>query len=123
MRAHYYWRPLLLTSVVSAFFVASSIDPAYAQGRGRVLRQGVFTATQVPRGYQEPAYARGYSDGYRDGRADGRRRDRYDPADSRRYRDGDRGYADSYGSRDAYKDNYRAGFRQGYEAGYRENTR
>src|SRR5687767_6206944 len=120
MHAHD-WKPLLFMSVVSAFLLATSIDLAEAQGRGRghALRQGVLTAKQAPRGYQEPAYARGYSDGYQDGLADGRRRDRYDPADNRGYREGDQGYAESYGSRDAYKANYRAGFRQGYEVGYR----
>ena len=120
-----HWKPLLLTSVVAALLLAASIDPIHAQGRGRgrPVRQGVFTTRQAPRGYQEPAYARGHSDGYQDGLADGRRRDRYDPADSRGYRDGDQGYVESYGSRDAYKDNYRAGFRQGYEMGYRAGTR
>ena len=124
MRAGH-WKPLLLASVVSAFLFAPFIDPALAQGRGRGrgARQGVFASRQVPRGFEEPAFARGHSDGYQDGLADGRRRDRYDPAGSRRYRDGDQGYVASYGSRDAYRDNYRAGFRQGYEAGYREGTR
>ena len=77
----------------------------------------------MPRSQQEPAFARGYDDGYQDGRADGRTGLRYDPADSRQYRDGDGGYVTAYGSRDAYRNNYRAGFRQGYEAGYREATR
>ena len=120
------WRSLLLTGVVSVLFLASSVDIASAQGRGRgrPVRQGVFAARQTPpRSYQEPAFARGYADGYQDGLADGRQRNRYDPADSREYRDGNRGYVVSYGSRDAYRNNYRAGFRQGYEAGYREGTR
>lgn len=75
-------------------------------------------------GYQEPAYARGYADGYRRGFDDGRNHERYDPAGSREYRDGDTGYDVSYGgSRDAYRNNYRAGFRQGYEDGYRAGSR
>jgi hypothetical protein len=78
---------------------------------------------RVPRGYEEPAYARGYGDGFGRGRADGRDRDRYDPVASREYRDADNGYVGSYGSRDAYRNNYRAGFRQGYEDGYRDGTR
>ena len=121
-----HWKSLLLSGVVSVLFLASSVDTANAQGRGRgrPVRQGVFAMKQTPpRGYQEPAFARGYSDGHQDGLADGRQRNHYDPADSREYRDGTQGYAASYGSRDAYRDNYRAGFRQGYEAGYRAGTR
>jgi hypothetical protein len=76
-----------------------------------------------PRGYQEPAYARGYSDGFTRGQSDGRDRDRYDPVGSRDYRNGDNGYFGRYGSRDAYRNNYRAGFRQGYEEGYRYGAR
>jgi hypothetical protein len=71
-------------------------------------------------GYQEPAFARGYSDGYEDGLNDGRDRNSYDPVGEKDYRSGDKGYYGSYGSKDAYKNNYRAGFRQGYEDGYRD---
>jgi hypothetical protein len=78
---------------------------------------------RVLRGYQDPAFARGYSDGWEQGAKDLRGRDRYDPARHGDYRDGDEGYNRSYGSKDAYKNNYRAGFRQGYEEGYRNRTR
>jgi hypothetical protein len=71
------------------------------------------------RGYQEPAFARGYSDGWEKGLDDGRDRDRYDPVRHGDYKDADNGYERNYGSKDAYKNNYRAGFRQGYEDGYR----
>jgi hypothetical protein len=72
------------------------------------------------RGYQEPAFARGYSDGWEKGLDDRRDRDRYDPVRHGDYKDADNGYERSYGSKDAYKNNYRAGFRQGYEDGYRD---
>jgi len=75
------------------------------------------------RGYQEPAFARGYSDGWEKGLDDGRDRDRYDPTRQGDYRDADNGYSRSYGSKDAYKNNYRSGFRQGYENGYRDANR
>ena len=75
---------------------------------------------RTPGGYQEPAFARGFSDGYEDGVNDGRDRNRYDPVAERDYRSADNGYYGSYGSKDAYKNNYRAGFRQGYDDGYRE---
>lgn len=86
-------------------------DGIYDRGPGRT------------RGYQEPAYARGYSDGFQQGADDGRDRDRYDPVRHGDYKDGDNGYERSYGSKDAYKNNYRSGYRQGYEEGYRNGTR
>lgn len=92
--------------------------PVFAQGRGDNRRD-----PRVLRGYQDPAFARGYSDGWEHGDDDRRDRDRYDPVRHGDYRDGDDGYNRSYGSRDAYKNNYRAGFRQGYEQGYRNGTR
>jgi hypothetical protein len=92
--------------------------PVFAQGPGNNRRD-----PRVLRGYQDPAFARGYSDGWEHGADDGRDRDRYDPVRHGDYREGDEGYSRSYGSRDAYKNNYRAGFRQGYEQGYRNGTR
>jgi len=77
---------------------------------------------RAPGGYQEPAFARGYSDGYQDGANDGKDRNRYDPVGEKDYRSADKGYSGNYGSKDAYKNNYRAGFRQGYEEGYREGN-
>ena len=78
---------------------------------------------RTPRGYQEPAFARGYSDGYEKGRDDGDDGDRYDPVRHGDYRGADNGYRGEYGSKDAYRNTYRAGFRQGYEDGYRDFSR
>jgi hypothetical protein len=75
------------------------------------------------RGYQDPAFARGYSDGWEKGLDDGRDRDRYEPVRHKDYRQADDGYSRAYGSKDVYKNNYRAGFRQGYEDGYRGGVR
>lgn len=107
---------------------ATGYRVAFDQLRGRSYRQyrgalGGIRGRQLPRGYQEPAFARGYADGYEEGLRDGRDRDRYDPVGSRDYRNGDQGYYNGYGSRDAYKNNYRAGFRQGYDDGYRDRRR
>ena len=90
-------------------------------GQGR--RNARVIAPRGARGYQEPAFARGYSDGFEKGLEDGRDRDRYDPVRHSDYREADQGYSGSYGSKDAYKNNYRAGFRQGYEDGYRDGPR
>jgi hypothetical protein len=103
---------------------ADGYRAGYQRFRGRAARQlGDGIGRRAPGGYQEAAAARGYSDGFEDGLNDGRRGNRYDPVDSRDYRDGDNGYSGSYGSRDAYRNNYRAGFRQGYEEGYRDGAR
>lgn len=74
-------------------------------------------------GYEDPAFARGYSDGVERGLDDGRDRDRYDPVRHRDYRDADDGYYREYGPKQAWENNYRAGFRQGYEEGYRDGNR
>lgn len=106
----------LFAGAVSTVLLNPVVEAAAATQHRASVAQG-------PRRHQEIAYARGYDEGYRKGIADGRRGNRYDPAESREYRDGDSGYTDSYGSRDAYRTNYRAGFRQGYEDGYRAGTR
>jgi len=78
---------------------------------------------RVLRGYQDPAFSRGYADGWDHGSDDRHDRDRYDPSRHGDYKSGDDGYSKSYGSKDAYKNNYRSGFRQGYDAGYRNGER
>ena len=103
---------------------ADGYRAGYERFRRRATREfGEGLGRRAPGGYQEAATARGYSDGFEDGLNDGRRGNRYDPVDSRDYRDGDNGYSGAYGSRDAYRNNYRAGFRQGYEDGYRDGSR
>ncbi len=104
----------LFLAVISALLFAAT--PANAQLRPR--HDNGLHLGQLKRG-TEPAFARGYAEGYSQGVNDSKRHERYDPVGIRDYRDGDRGYDTSYGSRDAYKNNYRAGFRQGYEDGYR----
>jgi hypothetical protein len=120
---------LLAIGVACGALVAPAAADAAQGGRGRGVgatathREHRAVEAVVAGAYQESAFASGYEAGYDKGLADGRRGERYDPVRHGEYRDGDRGYAESHGSRDAYKDNYRAGFRQGYEAGYREGTR
>jgi hypothetical protein len=65
------------------------------------------------------AYENGYRDGAEEGQKDFDRHRAFEPTRRDRYRDGDRGYEDRYGARDAYKADYRAGFRAGYEEAYR----
>jgi len=129
------WKRVLTAAAVTAALTAGAVQvPLSAQGRGRGAqkKENKAEATDrdtprwstpgrvIPQKYEEPAFARGFEAGRERGQADAARGDRYDPVASREYRDGDPGYAASYGSRDAYKSNYRAGFRQGYEEGYRK---
>jgi hypothetical protein len=127
------WKRLLVTTVAAVALAASASSAALeAQGRRRPAPNKVEKSDgdapratapgrANPQRYEEPAFARGYAAGRELGLAASRNGERYDPVASREYRDGDRGYAASYGSRDAYRSNYRAGFRQGYEEGYRKN--
>ena len=120
------WNKTFIAAVVGlALMAATFATPLEAQGRGRGRGNAGPSPWSVPgrvlpEKYEEPAFARGYAAGKERGLADAKKGDRYDPVASREYRDGDLGYAASYGSRDAYKSNYRAGFRQGYEEGYRK---
>ena len=119
-------RRLVAAMAGVALTVCTFHAPLDAQGRGRgkgdALRSNV-PGRAIPQKFEEPAFARGFEAGRERGRADAAKGERYDPVASREYRDGDPGYAASYGSRDAYKSNYRAGFRQGYEEGYRKLNR
>jgi hypothetical protein len=115
----------IVTAVVGAALILSAAAPLAAQSRGRGRSDADSPRWTLPgrvisQKYEEPAFARGYAAGKERGETDAKKGDRYDPVASRDYRDGDLGYASSYGSRDAYKSNYRAGFRQGYEEGYRK---
>jgi hypothetical protein len=87
------------------------------------VRRGGWNDRRTERGGRpgrnEPAFARGYADGYEQGDDDGRDRDRYDAVGHKDYREGDEGYFQEYGPKEAYRNNYRSGFREGYEAGYR----
>ncbi len=120
------WNKTFITAVVGvALTTATFTAPLGAQARGRGRGNTESSPRSgpgrvMPQKYEEPAFARGYAAGKERGLADAKKGDRYDPVASREYRDGDLGYAASYGSRDAYKSNYRAGFRQGYEEGYRK---
>jgi hypothetical protein len=113
-----------ISVVVVALALCASAVTVDAQGRGRALGRQSGPPPQGPtsRGYQEPAYARGYSDGYRHAQDDRDNRRAYDPVRLSDYREADQGFYRSYGSKDAYKNNYRAGFRAGYDAGYRDGS-
>ena len=72
-------------------------------------------------GSYSPASEKGFSEGYEKGLDDGDDGDRFAPEQHKWYREGDRGYKGSYGSRDRYKIEYREAFRQGYDQGYRDS--
>jgi hypothetical protein len=98
-------------------------DRIYDQDRYNQGRRDDRRDPRVLRGYQDPAFSRGYADGWDHGADDRHDRDRYDPVRHGDYKSADDGYSRTYGSKDAYKNNYRSGFRQGYDAGYRNGER
>jgi hypothetical protein len=128
------WTKLLaITVAVAAVSFPLASDAGQGRGRSRgpnadaaVNRQQDHPARgrgNLSRNYHDAASLNGYESGWDLGLLDGRDGERYDPVRHRDYRDADRGYASTYGSRDGYKTKFRAGFRQGYEEGYREGTR
>jgi hypothetical protein len=122
------WKRLLAVTTAGAMLATPLIGEAGQRGRGyaRGLHKGASGNPgrgPAARIYQDRASTAGYDVGYDKGLDDGRDGDRYDPVRHREYRTGDRGFQESYGSRDAYANNFRSGFRQGYEDGYRDGTR
>jgi hypothetical protein len=102
-------------------FVTPIIADAQGRGRGRGVGR-LPSPSLTGRGYEEPAFARGYADGFTHAQEDRRERRRYDPVAHREYRDADQGFSRSYGALEAYRNNYRAGFRAGYDTGYRDDS-
>jgi hypothetical protein len=132
MRKEIRTKLLAITVVFAAVSTPLASDAGQGRGRPRgphanaaVNRQQDNPAGRgnLSRIYQDAASLKGYESGWDLGLVDGRDGERYDAVRHRDYRDADRGYAASYGSRDGYKTKFRAGFRQGYEDGYREGTR
>ena len=68
------------------------------------------------RGGYDVAAELGYRDGVKTGIKDSRDKHSFRPTEHDQWKDGDRGYHDSLGSKDAYK----ASYRKAYEAGYRD---
>jgi hypothetical protein len=95
--------------ITTVFLVALTTIDASAQFRDRFDRFDKDDARRI-------GYRNGYQFGIREGRQDRRSRDRFDPKDSRAYKDGKYGYRDEY----RHSGDYRDGFRNGFLAGYRE---
>ena len=114
------WKHAMAAVLAVAVLNVPAPSGADEAQRGRDRRSSLQRA---PRAYQEPAFAAGFDSGFKHGLSDGAQGDRYDPVRHVEYRDAEQGYKNSYGPRDAYRNNYRAGFRQGYEEGYRDGTR
>jgi opacity protein-like surface antigen len=121
------WKHLVAAAAASAVLVASTAATAEEQPRPGITKargsQMRVSVQRAGRSYQEPAFAAGFDSGFGKGETDGRDGERYDPVRHKEYRDADRGYTESYGSKDGYRNNFRAGFRQGYEEGYRTGNR
>ena len=70
----------------------------------------------------DEGYTRGYEEGAKEGSKDGKRGNRFELWREGRYRDGDHGYKDRYGSRATYTSGFRRGYEEGYRRGYRSRT-
>jgi hypothetical protein len=89
--------------------------------RDRILRNRYPNQNPTARAgsvYNRTAYDNGFRDGLEKGREDAQDNDSFDPVRHSRYRAGDRGYEERYGTKEQYKLTYRDGFEAGYEQGY-----
>ena len=133
MRTRFWKTTLAIMAVCVPLATPPASDAGQRRGRARAAEQSLAPSRPpetngrgrlgASRIYLDPASTTGYDCGYDRGLIDGRDGQRYDPVKHRDYRDAQKGYASSYGSKDAYRTNFRTGFRQGYEDGYREGGR
>jgi flagellar biosynthesis/type III secretory pathway protein FliH len=72
--------------------------------------------------YYRIAQQNGYQDGLNKGIEEAREGDRYNPQDTRPYKNGLNGYDRSFGNRDEYKRIYRQAFLQGFRRGYSQGN-
>lgn len=74
-----------------------------------------------------PAYRIAMENGARDGLSlgtrDARRHDRFDPQNTREYKQATSGYSSRFGSKEAYKQAYREGFMRAYRQAYEDERR
>jgi len=80
-------------------------------GNGGYGNSGVNSAGQI-----------GYQDGVNDGANDRQTGHSFRPTEGDNYKNADRGYTSSVGSKDQYKQLYRQGYQQGYQIGYYRNA-
>lgn len=66
----------------------------------------------------DEGFERGFRAGTKQGHKDATRRRGFKPGRHDDYRDSDKGYRSSYGSRRDYSNGYRRGFEQGYQAAF-----
>lgn len=102
----------LLMIAASAALAVSLAVPATAQwhdnhDRDRGASNGGRQAEDV-----------GYRDGMNDGRHDRQTGHSFRPTNDDNYKNADRGYSSSMGSKQQYKDTYRRGYERGYNEGY-----
>ena len=114
----------LMSRYIPTLFLAAGVALAAPACAARIYDGGYPQATYYPppppprAAYVSVATQSGYRDGLEAGRDDWRHHDRFDPANSRRYRNADHDYDRRYGPRDEYKREYRAAFERGYREGF-----
>jgi len=79
---------------------------------------GYYGGNYGPVAYSGNAEQIGFQDGVNDGRSDRITGHSFRPTHDDNYKNADRGYNGSFGSKQAYKDTYRVGYERGYQEGY-----
>jgi hypothetical protein len=119
--------PAFTTSAFAARPHGNGAAPvAFQQGRVRAVQpsydRGDAREREMYTRYTSGRDARwqfAFRDGYNEGLRDARANRRFNPTDSRQYRDANRGYNRNWGgTRAQFAAGYRNAFRDGYERGY-----
>jgi opacity protein-like surface antigen len=106
----------VLLIAASAALAASMALPATAQWHDNHDR-GAYN------GGSRQAEDVGYRDGQNDGHSDRDHGHSFRPTQDDNYKNADRGYSSSMGSKQSYKDAYRRGYERGYNESYRGGRR
>ena len=108
------FRMRILVMAASVALAGAMALPASAQWRD----SGYGAAQYGGHGEFRQAEDIGYRDGMNDGRRDRDGGHSFRPTHDDNYKNADRGYNGSMGSKQAYKDAYRRGYERGYQEGF-----
>jgi hypothetical protein len=114
MNASFVRRGSLLGAVIISLMMMNIAALAQTRTRPKVVTN---TSTSYRYAYQH-GYRGGYEDGFTKGKSDFNENQPRDFSSSEAYRDADRGYSNSKGTRVEFQEGYRIGFEMGYNDGY-----
>jgi hypothetical protein len=114
MNASFVRRGSLLGAVIISIMAMNVVALAQTRTRPKVV-------TNTPSSYRyayQHGYRGGYEDGFTKGKSDFNENQARDFSSSEAYRNADRGYSNSMGTRAEFQEGYRIGFEMGYNDGY-----